>query len=87
VAAIVTYYQGSGFPYALPIYIAAALSVLHTLVTTQAAPTNFRQRAHENDETALSAILDRFARLQALRAALQFLTFVVLLWALVAYQG
>src|SRR5215216_1560163 len=35
---------------ALPVYVAAILSILHSLVTTQAAPTMFRQRNNENDE-------------------------------------
>jgi hypothetical protein len=36
------------------------------------------------DEAALTDILERFARWQALRAGLQFLTFVFTIWALLA---
>ena len=65
--------------------LAAALAVLHSLVTTQAAPTNFRQRNAMDDEAALAQIFNRFERWQALRAVLQVLNFGALLWALVGY--
>lgn len=83
--AIAAFFQGRSVMQAAPIYIAAGLSILHSLVTLQAAPTNFSQRRHQNDEVALKAIFDRFARLQALRAFLQVLTFGTLLWAIVIY--
>ena len=70
---------------ALPLYVAVGLSILHTLVTTQAAPTMFSQRQHEGDEAALSLVFNRFARLNAIRALFQVLTFAALLWALVSY--
>ncbi len=90
-AALALYFQGTGAPERLPtppaspVYLAAALSILHSVVTGMAAPTNFSQRKHEGDEAALRSIFDRFARLQALRAILQVLTFGSLLWAVVAY--
>src|SRR5262245_34398418 len=49
-AAIATYLQRSPSPSAPFVYIAAVLSILHSLVTTQAAPTMFSQRQHKNDE-------------------------------------
>jgi hypothetical protein len=70
---------------AMPLYVAAGLAVLHSLVTTQAAPTNFSQREVAEDEAALSRVFDRFERWQTLRAALQVLTFGAMLWALVTY--
>jgi hypothetical protein len=70
---------------ALPLYIAVGLSILHSLVTTQAAPTMFSQRRYENDEAALTKVFNRFAHLNALRAFLQVVTFATLLWALVRY--
>jgi hypothetical protein len=70
---------------ALPLYVAVGLSILHTLVTTQAAPMMFSLRQHENDEAALTTVFNRFARLNALRAFLQVVTFTSLLWALVCY--
>ena len=77
--------QGATAPHAAPIYIAAGLAALHSLVTTQAAPTNFRQREAANDEAALTAIFNRFERWQTLRVVLQVLTFAAALWALVTY--
>lgn len=74
------------FARSLPLLIAALLSILHSLVTTQAAPTSFRQRKVSNDEAALAEVFDRFARWQALRALLQALTFAAMLWALVVIQ-
>src|SRR5690242_17744529 len=50
----------------LPIYAAVVLSILHSLVTTQAAPTMFSQRRHEQDEAALMEIFNRFERWQTL---------------------
>lgn len=77
--------QGAAAPHAAPIYIAAGLAALHSLVTTQAAPTNFKQRKAANDEAALTAIFNRFERWQTLRVVLQVLTFAAALWALVSY--
>jgi hypothetical protein len=68
---------------ALPIYAAVGLSILHSLVTSQAAPTLFSQRQLGKDEAALTVVFDRFARLHTLRTLLQILTFAALLWALV----
>jgi hypothetical protein len=81
-AAVTILVVGSPFMQALPFLIAAFLSGLHSLVTLQAAPTNFSQRKVVNDEAALSAVFDRFERWQTLRATLQVLTLVAMLWAL-----
>lgn len=84
-AAIGAFVQGINATQSLPIYIAAGLSVLHTLTTTQAAPIMFRQREFDHDEVALAAVFNRFERWQTIRAVLQVITFVVLLWGMVAY--
>jgi hypothetical protein len=68
-----------------PFYVAAGLAILHSLVTTQAAPTNFSQRRVTKDEVALGRVFDRFERWQMLRAALQVLNFGAMLWALITY--
>jgi hypothetical protein len=83
--AIAAFFQGVASLHAGPIYIAASLSVLHSLATTQAAPTNFRQRKVANDEAALTAIFNRFERWQTLRVVLQVLTFAAVLWAFITY--
>lgn len=83
--ALVAHLQGIAAGQALPLDMAAALTVLHSLVTTQAAPTNFSQRRAGDDEAALARIFNRFERWQALRAVLQVVSFGVMLWALVSY--
>ncbi len=83
--AIAAFFQGAAAQHAAPIYIAAVLALLHSLVTTQAAPTNFSQRKAANDEAALTAIFNRFERWQTLRVVLQALTFAAVLWALTTY--
>jgi hypothetical protein len=84
-AALAAFVEGAPSASATPLYVAAGLAVLHSLVTTQAAPTNFSQRRVANDEAALARVFDRFERWQTLRAALQVLNFGAMLWALVAY--
>ncbi|MEO8610115.1 MAG: hypothetical protein ABI690_19630 [Chloroflexota bacterium] len=69
----------------LPLFVAVGLSILHSVVTTQAAPTMFSQRQHENNEVALTQVFNQFARLQTLRALVQVISFATLLWALVSY--
>jgi hypothetical protein len=86
-AAVAAFFEGVPPASAPPLYVAAALAVLHSLATTQAAPTNFSQRRLANDEAALAAVFDRFERWQTLRATLQVLNFGAMLWALVAYAS
>lgn len=83
--AIVAFCQGVALAHAVPLYMAAGLAVLHSLCTTQAAPTNFRQRTVPKDEAALTAIFNRFERWQTLRVVLQVLTFAAVLWALITF--
>ena len=85
-AAIAAFSQRSASPAVPFIYIASILSILHSLVTTQAAPIMFSQRRHENDEKTLETLFNRFERWQTLRALLQVLTFGTLLWAVVVYS-
>jgi hypothetical protein len=84
--AVVAYMQGLSIAQAPLVYSAAILSALHTFITARAAPTNFSQRNYTNDTMRLAVIFDLFARLQALRALVQVLTFGILLWALVSYR-
>ena len=81
-AAVATFVTGSTFTQALPILIAAILSVLHSIATSQAAPTNFSQRKVANDEAALTAVFNKFEWWQTVRVILQVFTFVALLWAI-----
>jgi hypothetical protein len=82
-AATASLIAANPFARSLPLLVAAILSVLHSLVTTQAAPVSFSQRKVANDAAALAGVFDRFARWQTLRALFQALTFAAMLWALV----
>jgi len=64
--------------------VASVLSVLHSITTTQAAPTMMRVGRAGDDEAAIAPLMDRFARISVVRAVLQALTAAVLLWALIA---
>jgi hypothetical protein len=85
-AAVADFFQGTATTHAIPLYSAAGLTLLHSFTTSQAAPTNFKQRKVVNDEAALIAIFQRFERWQTLRAVLQVLTFTAVLWALITYM-
>ena len=84
-AAVAAFFQGAPSESATPLYVAAGLALLHSLATTQAAPTNISQRQVAKDEAALARVFDRFERWQTLRVVLQVLNFGAMLWALVAY--
>jgi hypothetical protein len=72
-AAIAALTQGPDGPTAAGSVVLIAATVAHSAVTARAAPTNFSQRSAGDDEAALVAIFDRFARWQTLRVALQVL--------------
>jgi hypothetical protein len=66
----------------LPVLVAGALAIAHSLVTARAAPINWSQRTVADDEVALAMIFQRFERWQTLRAILQLATFLIMVWAL-----
>ena len=84
-AAVAAVVQRIAVPIAAPLVIAAVLAVLHSLATTQAAPTMFSQRRVPQTEQALGAVFARFTRWQTVRVTLQVLTLAAALWALVAW--
>jgi hypothetical protein len=71
----------------LPLIIAATLAVMHTLTTTQAAPTLMRLGRAEDRAAVLTPLIDRFAFWSWLRFILQFLNGAVLVWALIALRA
>lgn len=84
--AVVAFFQQVALPHALPIYVAAALWVVHLLITLiWALPTLPRQRQFPHDEHQLAALFNRFERLQTVRAVLDVVIFGTTLWALVSY--
>jgi hypothetical protein len=66
------------------LWLGVLLTVAHSVATGRAAPTNFSQRGAAGDAQRLTVILDRFARIQTVRAVLQTATLLVLVWAMVA---
>jgi len=60
-------------------------TVLHSATTARAAPINYAQRAVGDDEAALTAIFDRFARWQTLRVIMQVIALIAALCALPAF--
>ena len=65
----------------------AVLAVLHSLVTTRAAPQILRLRDPGTDQAAMAAALDRFAAWHTARAIVQLLNFLTLLWSVIAYAS
>ena len=59
----------------------------HSLTTAIAAPLNASQWREGTNEAAVASILQHFERWQALRAALQFVTFAVVVLALAQNSG
>lgn len=82
-ATALAYAGHSSMEVLLPLSLASLLSLLHTLVTTRAAPVMLSFKDAPDDEAVLSTKLNRFVRWHALRATFQVLTFFILLWALV----
>jgi hypothetical protein len=66
----------------LPLSVASLASVLHFAATARAAPIMLGIGRAPDDPGVLQPRLDAFARWHGVRAALQVLTFFVLLWAL-----
>ena len=84
-AAIVAFFQQAALLHALPIYVAAALWIIHLLITLiWALPTLPRQRQFPHDEHQLAALFNQFERLQTVRAILDVVIFGTTLWALVS---
>ena|SRR5579863_9722633 len=84
--AVVAFFQQVSLVHVLPIYVTAALWVVHLLITLiWALPTLPRQRQVANDEQQLATLFNQFERLQMARAALDVLIFGTTLWTLITY--
>ncbi len=85
-AALAAIFQNIDSTHATPIFIAAVLSILTTLITgIRAAPIMWSQRRYTTDEQALTAVFSRFEHWQTLRSLVELLTFGAVLWALVTF--
>ncbi len=80
---IVAYVEQQPTGLLVPLTIASLTSIGHFLATSQAAPVMLSLRHTPDDETILTAKLDKFERWSAVRTTLQVLTFFVLIWALI----
>ena len=84
-AALAAFLQGTPLTPAWPLYISALLALLHSVTTAHAAPNMLSLRQPTNDKAVLTGTLNRFAKWHNLRAFLQLLNFLMLVWAAVAY--
>ena len=84
-AALVALLQDTLFQHAWPLYISELLALLHSFTTGRAAPNMLSLREPTNDEAMLIETFNRFAKWHNLRAILQILNFMMLVWAIVAY--
>jgi hypothetical protein len=80
---ITTYFTHPSPPVLVPLLLACAGTVAHSICTAQAAPIMLSLRRTPDEDAVLRAKLDRFAFWHGLRATFQISAFVVLLWALV----
>jgi hypothetical protein len=69
----------------VPFYLAAALSIIHSLTTVRAAPNMIKIGTIEDNDELLKTYLDRFIYWNKWRALVQFTTFLVLLWGISVY--
>lgn len=84
VATAVSLFIGPGVPgAALPVYVAAILSVGHVLATSRAAPNMMKVRSSDDPEI-LQEAFEGFEQWQRARAVLQVATFGTNMWVLVA---
>lgn len=81
---VAAYVMHLGKSIQIPIWIACGGTIAHFLCTAKAAPNILSLRNAPDDELFLGRKLDAFATWHAYRALFQFLTFVALVWALVA---
>jgi hypothetical protein len=87
IAALTAFMQGTPLEHIWPLYISALLAVLHSITTSRAAPNMLSLRQSTKEESILIETFNRFAKWHSLRAILQLLNFVMLVWAIVAYTG
>ena len=80
---ITTYFAAASSVVMVPLLLACAGTVAHSVCTATAAPIMLSLQGTPDDEALLAAKLDRFAFWHGLRTVFQISTFLVLLWALV----
>lgn len=83
-ATLTAYFTHAPGAVLVPLFAACGGTVAHALCTANAAPIMLSLRSAADDEPSLARKLDAFATWHAFRALFQILTFVALVWALVA---
>ena len=83
-ATVTAYFMHMPEAILLPLFTACGGTIAHFLCTAKAAPNMLSLKIATDDEAFLARKLDAFATWHAYRALFQFLTFVALVWALVA---
>jgi hypothetical protein len=68
-------------PLTIAFWAAIGATMLHSVATARAAPTNFRQRALSEDVSALAELFDGFERWQTFRVIWQVTALLALLAA------
>lgn len=81
---VVSYFEHVSDAVMLPLFAACGGTAAHFYCTAKAAPNMLRLRRAPEDEPLLEHTLDAFAAWHGYRALFQFLTFVALVWSLVA---
>jgi hypothetical protein len=82
VTAIITGLNHTNESYALPLYLGGIFAVLHTICTSQAAPTYFKQKQVDT-EPELKALFDKFERIQTIRSIFISLNLACFLWTVI----
>jgi hypothetical protein len=85
IASLVAFSQSTPLAHTWPLYISALLAILHSVTTTRAAPNMLKLRQPIGGEAVLTETFNRFAKWHNLRAILQVLNFIMLIWATVTY--
>lgn len=75
---------GPGSGGAVALWSAITCTVVHSFITSRAAPISFSQRKVAGDDEQLAAIFNRFTRVSSMRVVFQILTLAALVWALSA---
>jgi len=81
ITAIIVWTNNQATNFSLPIYLAAIFSICHSICTSQAAPTYFKQKG-VSDEKSLEKIFKKFEIIQTIRSVFIVLNFISLIWAI-----
>lgn len=81
---LAAYYSHASASVMAALLAACSGTVAHSLCTAMAAPNMLSLRHAPDDKAFLAGKLNEFAKWHTFRALFQFLTFVALVWALVA---